>query len=224
MNDLKHRLYMTFIQDDRYLFFLSGLKTTLILTFASFLLGVAFGALLTAMSRSESSILRKAEKAISYFLVEIPTMVLLMVMVYIIFGASAAPVLVIVIVGLTMKTGAFLAEIFRTALDSVSDGEREAALTLAMSKWQTFRYVVLPQGMRAAMPLVKNQFVYTMQETSIVGYLAVMDLTRAYSVVSARTMDAILGLVAVTLAYFVIGSLIKALLSLLVRDKRGAAA
>ena len=147
-----------------------------------------------------------------------------MVMVYIIFGASAAPVLLIVIVGLTMKTGAFLAEIFRSALSSVSDGETEAALTLGMNRWQTFRYIVLPQGMRAAMPLVKNQFVYTMQETSIVGYLAIMDLTRAYSVVSARTMDAIIGLIAVTLIYFIIGSAIKALMGLLTREKRGAAA
>jgi ABC-type amino acid transport system permease subunit len=74
------------------------------------------------------------------------------------------------------------------------------------------------------MPLVKNQFVYTMQETSIVGYLAIMDLTRAYSVVAARTMVAIVGLIVVTLAYFVTGSLIKALMSLLTRDKKGAAA
>ena len=76
----------------------------------------------------------------------------------------------------------------------------------------------------AALPLCKNQFVYAMQETSVVGYLAVMDLTRASSVVSSRTMDALFGLLAVTAIYFIIGAVVKRLMGLLVTRKGGALA
>ena len=224
MNVIQKKFYLTFIEQDRYLFFLEGLKSTLILTFASFLLGVAFGVLLCAAGRSANPVLRRIAQVLSYILVEIPTLVLLMVFVYIIFGSSVLPVMVIVVVGLTLKAGAYLSAIFSTALDTVSGGELEAARTLGMSRWQAFRYVALPQAAAAALPLCKNQFVYTMQETSVVGYLAVMDLTRASSVASSRTMDALFGLLAVTAIYFIIGAVVKRLMGLLVTRKGGALA
>ena len=185
---------------------------------------MAFGVLLCAAGRSANPVLRRIARVLSYILVEIPTLVLLMVFVYIIFGSSVLPVMVIVVVGLTLKAGAYLSAIFSTALDTVSGGELEAARTLGMSRWQAFRYVALPQAAAAALPLCKNQFVYTMQETSVVGYLAVMDLTRASSVVSSRTMDALFGLLAVTAIYFIIGAVVKRLMGLLVTRKGGALA
>lgn len=217
MNNFANRLYNSFIAEQRYLYYLDGLKVTLLLTLASFFLGIAFAVLLCAARRSKNAVIRKIADGLSYFLVEIPTMVLLMVMVYIVFGSTAISVLWIVIIGLTFKAGAYLAEIFNTALNTVDEGEKEAALTLAMNKWQTFRYVVFPQAAAAALPLCKNQFVVTMQETSIVGYLAIMDLTRAYSVVAARTMDALMGLLLVTVIYFIIGGAAKWLMGLLVK-------
>lgn len=224
MEEIANRFYLTFVYDDRYLYYVEGLKTTLLLTFSSFLLGIVFAVLLVMASRSSNKALRALSAGLSYFLVEIPTMVLLMVMVYIVFGATAVSVLWIVIIGLTLKAGAYLAEIFRSALDTVDVGEQEAALTLSMTKWQAFRYVVLPQAAAAALPLCENQFIVTMQETSIVGYLAIMDLTRAYTVVASRSMDAIVGLTSVTAIYFVVGGLAKWLMGLAVRNREGVAA
>ena len=221
MNRLRNLFYATFILDNRYVFFLDGLKNTLLLTFVSFLLGAAFGVLLCAAGRSGNATLRKLSKILSYILVEIPTMVLLMIFVYILFGKSSLPVLVIVAAGLTLKAGAYLSAIFRAALDTVDPGELEAARTLGMSSWKAFRYVALPQAAAAALPLCKNQFVNTMQETSVVGYLAVMDLTRASSVVSTRTMNSLFGLLFVTVAYFVIGALVKALMGVVTRKGGG---
>ena len=142
-------------------------------------------------------------------------MVLLMILVYIIFGRSALPILWVVTVGLMLKAGSYLAEIFDAALSTVQPGEIEAARTLGMTRWQAFRYVALPQTVAAALPLYQNQFVATMQETSVVGYLAVIDLTRASSIVSSRTLDAFVGLAVVTILYFVIGVVFKQLLRLL---------
>ena len=224
MQSFGNKFYATFLLDNRYTYFLTGLKNTLLLTFASFLLGAAFGVLLCAAQRSANAALRKIAQVVSYILVEIPTLVMLMVFVYIIFGHSALPVVVIVAIGLTLKAGAYLSAIFRAALDTVNPGELEAARTLGMSRWRAFRYVELPQAARAALPLCKNQFISTMQETSVVGYLAIMDLTRASSVVSSRTMDSLFGLMAVTAAYFIIGAVAKTLMGALVRKGGGVAA
>jgi His/Glu/Gln/Arg/opine family amino acid ABC transporter permease subunit len=219
--DLKYLFYSTFIIEDRYMFFLRGLGSTLLLTFASFILGIVFAVLLCAAQRSDNPALRNFANAISRFLVEIPTVVLLMVFVYVIFGSSALPLMLIVIVGLTLKAGAYLAAIFNSALDTVNPGEIEAARTLGMSRFEAFRYVSLPQAAAAALPLCQNQFIATMQESSVVGYLAVMDMTRAASIVASRTMNALFGLIVVSVAYLLIGAIVKALMAKLIK-KRGA--
>ena len=214
MNELRHLVLNTFIVEDRYQYFLYGLGITLLLTFSSFLLGTALGVALCAGMRSGNAAVRKVAGIIKSFFVQLPTMVLLMIMVYVIFGRSALPILVIVIVGLTLKAASYLAEIFDAALSTVQPGEIEAARTLGMTRWQAFRYVALPQTVAAALPLYQNQFVATMQETSVVGYLAVIDLTRASSIVSSRTLDAFIGLLTITLIYFLIGAVVKGLFRL----------
>ena len=218
------KIYETFIEQDRYLFFVDGLKVTLLLTFISFVLGSVVGILLCAGSRSSHAWIRKVTKMLTSLFTEIPTMMLLMIFVYIIFGSSALPVLWIVAIGLMFKSGAYLAEIFNSSLDTVEQGEIEAARTLGMSRWQAFRYIALPQTVTAAMPLYKNQFILSMQGTSVVGYLAVMDLTRAASIVQSRTLDAFFGLITVTLVYFLIGGFFKALFNLASKKMGGETA
>lgn len=212
---LWQKIYETFILQDRYLFFLDGLKTTLLLTFASFLLGTAVGVLLCAASRSRHQLIKRCAMLLRALFVEMPTMVLLMILVYIIFGRSALPIIWVVIVGLTLKAGSYLSEIFDAALNTVAAGEIEAARTLGMSGWQAFRYVALPQTVTSALPLYKNQFIASMQETSVVGYLAIVDLTRASSIISSRTLDAFFGIISVTILYFLIGGAVKLLFRLL---------
>lgn len=220
MDALRHKLYITFIEDDHYLFFLSGLCTTLLLTFASFLLGTAFGIALCAALRSKRPAVQKLAGFVQKFFMEFPTMVLLMVLIYVVFGHSSLPVLLIVILGLTLKAGTYLSEVFSSALDTISSGETEAARTLGMTRWQAFRYVVLPQTVKAALPLYENQFTDTLEETSIVGYLAVVDLTRASEIVSSRTMDAFIGLFTIAVLYFVIGAVVRRLIRRLLTPSR----
>ena len=219
MQTLLYKINETFIVQDRYLFFIDGLWTTLLLTFASFVLGTLAGVLLCAALRSHRPAVKKAAKVISTLCMEIPTMVLLMILVYVIFGRSALPVIIVVIVGLTLKAASYLAQIFSSSLDTVSSGEIEAARTLGMTKLQAFRYVALPQTIGAAIPLYRNQFILTMQETSVVGYLAVVDLTRAASIVTSRTLDAMFGLLTVTAIYFIIGAVVKLIFRLLITSR-----
>ena len=218
------KFYETFIEQDRYLFFLEGLRVTLVLTLLSFILGSLVAILFCIGSRSSHAWIRKVTKVIMALFTEIPTMMLLMIFVYIVFGSSALPVIWVVAIGLMFKAAAYLAEIFNSSLDTVQQGEIEAARTLGMNRWQAFRYVALPQTVTAAMPLYKNQFILSMQETSVVGYLAVVDLTRAASIVQSRTLDAFFGLVTVTLIYFLIGAFFKGLFNLAAKQMGGETA
>ena len=215
MEELQLRLYLSFVYEDRWKFFLDGLWMTLLLTVVSFILGSLMGALFCALKLSRHSWVRKVTNAVITFLVQLPTLVLLMLFVYIIFGESPLSVTVIVLFGLILKAGAYISDIFWTAVTAVNPGEVEAAHTLGLTKVQVFRYITLPQAIATALPVYKNQFIITMQETSIVGYLAIMDLTRASDVVTSRTYDAIFGLVVVSLLYLLIGYLGNLLLGLL---------
>ena len=211
--------YMSFVYDDRYLYFVKGLETTLILTLGSFLFGILLAFGLCALKRSNNKVVRNIVNIICGFFVQIPSMVLLMIFVYIIFGTSGLNIIITVVIALAIKAAAFLSEIFYTAIESVSVGEVEAARTLGMNKQKAFFHIVFPQALTTALPLFKNQFISTLQETSIVGYLAIMDLTRAANIVTSRTLDAFFGLVCVSVIYLAIGYLGRFLLGLLGRRK-----
>lgn len=219
MKYLKDQIYYTFIHEHRYRLFVEGIGITLLLTVASFLLGTIFGIILCAARRSRRNAVSSVANAITACLVQIPTMVMLMIMVYLIFGESSVPVLVLVIIGLTLKTGAYISEIINTALNAIDPGELEAARTLGMTRAQTFRFIVLPQVIDTGISLYKNQFIVSMQETSVVGYLAVVDITRVSSIIASRTMDSYFSLIVVTLIYFLIGYVGKTLIDLMGKRK-----
>ena len=219
MESLINRIYLSFIFEDRWKFFLEGLGITLLLTVGSFAIGSLLGAVFCALKTSRHEFVRKVTNAFISFMVQLPTLVLLMLFVYIVFGEASLSVTVVVLLGLTLKAGAYLSEIFYTAVTAVNSGEVEAAHTLGLSRVQVFRYITLPQAISPALPTYKNQFVITLQETSVVGYLAIMDLTRASEVVTSRTYDALFGLIFVSVLYLLIGYLGNLLLSLLGREK-----
>lgn len=217
--DLFSLIHVTFIYENRWKFFLDGFWMTLLLTLSSFILGSIFGALLCSLKLSRRHWIKKFSAAFISLLIQLPTLVLLMIFVYIIFGSAPLSVVVIVILGLTLKAGAYLADIFYSAVTSVDKGEIEAAHTLGLSKFQTFRYITLPQAISSALPIYKNQFIITLQETAIVGYLAIVDLTRASDIVSARTLNAMFGLIVISVLYLLIGWAGNSLLSLLGHQK-----
>ena len=110
-------------------------------------------------------------------------------------------------------------KMFRTAVDSVSPGEVEAARTLGYSRRQAFFRVVFPQALHQVMPLYKTQFVLTMQDTSVVSLLAIEDMSRAVTVISSRTMDPVVALVITSIVYLLLGFIANRMLSLADRSK-----
>lgn len=217
--ELYKQIYVTFIYEDRWRFFLEGFWTTLLLTFTSFILGTLIGILLCKLKMAGYKWVRIITKIFTSLIIQIPTLLLLMLFAYIIFGSVSLPVIASVIIGLTIKTGCYMSDIFQAAVGTVAHGEVEAARTLGMTKLQSFRYIILPQTVKTVLPVYKNQFISCLQETSVVGYLAILDLTRASNIVSYRTFDAMFALLAVTLIYLIIGWTVGAIINLAGKKK-----
>lgn len=216
---LKDSIYNNFIVDDRYKFLLNGLQLTLAMSIAAFVLGCLLGALFCAVKRSRFEVLGKIVNIFTMILERLPALVLLMIFIYLIFANTSLMPFYIAIITFTLKTASYLSSIFDAALDTVEKGEIEAARTLGMSKLQAFTHVTLPQAITSCLPLIKNQFIITLQDTSIVGFVALQDLTRASAIVTSRTMDPYISIIISAATYLAVGAIANSLLKLADRNK-----
>lgn len=216
---IKKAIYINLIYEDRYDLILSGLKATLILTIVSFVAGTLLGMAFCAGKGSRNRVVRTVYRLFTQLMVKLPPLVLLMIFAYLIFVNSSLTPVAIAVVTFTLKCASHLAEMFRTAVDSVSPGEVEAARTLGYSRRQAFFRVVFPQALHQVMPLYKTQFVLTMQDTSVVSLLAIEDMSRAVTVISSRTMDPVVALVITSIVYLLLGFIANRMLSLADRSK-----
>ncbi len=216
---IKKAIYINLIYEDRYELILSGLKATLILTIVSFVAGTLLGMAFCAGKGSRNRVVRTVCRLFTQLMVKLPPLVLLMIFAYLIFVNSSLTPVAIAVVTFTLKCASHLAEMFRTAVDSVSPGEVEAARTLGYSRRQAFFRVVFPQALHQVMPLYKTQFVLTMQDISVVSLLAIEDMSRAVTVISSRTMDPVVALVITSIVYLLLGFIANRMLSLADRSK-----
>lgn len=216
---MRQMIYSSLVYESRYLFLVEGLTTTLLITFGAFVIGTLMGALFALCLCGRVGWLRRTVGWLTQLFVQIPSLVLLMLFCYVFFANVSASATLLVIVAFAIKTASYLAAIFTSAITAVSEGEAEAARSLGMSAFQAFRYITLPQAIKTALPMYRNQFVATLQDTSIVGYLAIQDLTRASDIIAARTLDPFISLIIVSVSYLLIGWLVSTLLSLLGRER-----
>jgi len=192
------------IDENRYLLIWDGLKTTVILSIFSTIFGTLLGGLICFLRMSRVRLLSRAAKIYISLLRGTPVLVLLMLIFYVVFASvNISPVLVAVI-AFGMNFAAYVSEIFRTGIEGVDGGQTEAGIAMGFSRVQTFLYVVLPQTVRRILPVYKGEFISLVKMTSIVGYIAVQDLTKASDIVRSRTFDAFFPLVMVAILYFAI--------------------
>ncbi len=216
---VQNSFYINLIYEDRYLFLLKGFGLTLYMTFATFLIGTALGALFCKIKLGRSRFAAKMVDLISNLFIRLPTLVLLLIFVYMLFSNTDIDTVILAIIAFSMKTGSYIAVIMYTAVRAVSPGEIEAGRTLGMSKFNVFKLVTLPQAVKHALPTYKNQLIITLQETSLVGFLAINDLARASQVITSRTMDPYISLIISAVAYLLIGVFANLLFWFLERDR-----
>ena len=207
MNAWLDKLYETFIETNYYTLMLDGLKNTLIITLGALLIGVVIGTLIAvAKYFAEESPAWKPLAALcdTYVTVirGIPVVVLLLVFYFIILTSANGIEVEILTFGI--NSGAYMAELIRSGINAVDAGQAEASRSLGLSRIQTMRKVIFPQAIRYILPAIGNELIALLKETSVAGYVAVVDLTRAGNLVRNNTYDAVNPLLTVAATYLIL--------------------
>jgi polar amino acid transport system substrate-binding protein len=196
--------YSNIIQENRYLLIWDGLKTTVIISIFATLFGTLLGALVCFMRMSKRTVLNLPARVYINILRGMPVLVLLMLIFYVVFASVDINPVLVAIIAFGMNFAAYVSEIFRTGIEGVGKGQIEAGIAMGFTKIKTFVFIVLPQTVQRILPVYKGEFISLVKMTSIVGYIAVQDLTKASDIIRSRTFDAFFPLIMVAILYFAI--------------------
>ena len=234
--DLKAEFILNFIKDDRWKWLYEGFINTLKITFFALIIGVVIGVLIATIRSTYDKNRESLKKrgGVSYALMWLlnlisniyltvirgtPVFVQLLIMYFIIFASWTDGTLV-AIIAFGINSGAYVAEIFRGGIMSVDNGQFEAGRSLGFNYVQTMFHIVIPQMFKNVLPTLCNEFIVLLKETSIAGYVGVMDLTKAGDLIRGRTFSAFMPLIAVALIYLTVVMLFTYLVGRLERRLR----
>ena len=209
--------YSNIILENRYLLILDGLKTTVVISLLSSLFGTLLGGLICFMRMSKRKVLSLIAKVYISILRGTPVLVLLMLIFYVVFASVNINPLLVAVLAFGMNFAAYASEVFRTGIEGVERGQTEAGIAMGFSRVQTFLNIIAPQALRRILPVYKGEFISMVKMTSIVGYIAVQDLTKASDIIRSRTFDAFFPLVMVAILYFAISGILIFLLDYIER-------
>lgn len=222
------KLYETFIETGYYKMMLEGFGNTILITLGALAIGVVIGTLIAVVKYFAEDMPALKPLAILCDLYTtvirgVPVVVLLLIFYFIILVSAEGTVVAILTFGI--NSGAYMAELIRSGINAVDRGQMEAGRSLGMSKMQAMRKIIFPQAIRYILPAIGNELIALLKETSVAGYVAVIDLTRAGNLVRNNTYDAVNPLMTVALTYLAIVVLLTQLLGLFERrlaksDKR----
>lgn len=204
-------LYDDFILNDRYMNIVTGLKNTVLITIGALVLGILLGVLIalvrvTCARADKPGILLRILNVISGLYLTLirgtPMVVQLMIM-YFAIWQSGAP-MAVAIVSFGINSGAYVAEVIRSGIQSVDRGQTEAGRSLGLNGRQTMISIILPQAFKNVAPAIFNEFISLLKETSVAGYVGIHDLTKGGDIIRSQTYDAFPPLLVVAGVYLVI--------------------
>ena len=227
MQELKSSFISNFIDDNRWRYITDGLKITLLVTVFAVLIGVVLGFLIAIVrtTHDKTGKLKILNAICKVYLTVIrgtPVVVQLMIIYFIIFGSVDISKVDVAIVAFGINSGAYVAEIFRSGIMSIDNGQFEAGRSLGFNYAQTMMYIVMPQAFKNVLPTLCNEFISLLKETSVSGYIALQDLTKGGDIIRSRTYDAFMPLIAVALIYLAMVMIFTKLVSLLERRLRNS--
>lgn len=199
---------------------LGGLFVTLQISALGLLLGTVLGALFCAARRSPNKILNIPARIVISFMRGTPVLLLLMTLYFVVLRGIRIDAALVAVLAFGLNSGAHIAELMRAALEGVDKLQVEAARMLGASKTLAFLYIALPQAVRIAKPVYQNAIVSLIQWTSVVGYVAIADLTRVVNNMGSRSGDPFLALFVGMLLYLALSYLVHGLFILTERRKR----
>lgn len=236
LNEFLETLHHVFIEKDRYLQMIKGLLNTFKITAGALAVGVIIGVIVAAVRTSydknkESLVLNKG---ITYYALSIinsvcklyltiirgtPVVVQLMISYFIIF-ANARDGIPVAIFAFGINSGAYVAEIFRAGIMSIDNGQFEAGRSLGFNYLQTMKNIIIPQMFKAVLPTLCNEFIALLKETSVAGYVGVVDITKAGNTIAGRTYNYFVPLLTVALIYLIMVMILTKLVGRLERRLR----
>lgn len=217
--ELKETFILCFIDDNRWEWLVEGYINSIIITVFAVIIGIVFGIVLAAVRSSydkneESLKLRggigyctlKFFNAIAKIYITvirgIPVTVQLMIWYFVILISEKNGV-VVAIIAFGFNSAAYVAEIFRGGIMSIDNGQFEAGRSLGFNYVQTMIHIVIPQTVKATLPTLLNEVIALLKETSIAGYVGIMDLTKASDLIRGRTFEAFMPLIGAAIIYLV---------------------
>ncbi|MCQ2478241.1 MAG: amino acid ABC transporter permease [Clostridia bacterium] len=209
------KLYSILIADGSAQTILSGLFTTLKISVLALILGTVLGVIICAMRMSKFKPLSIFAHVYISVLRGSPLTMLLMLLYYCVFATSSIDAVYVAVIAFGINTAAYVAEMFRSAIDALNKRESEAAWTLGFSKFQTLWYVVFPQALRIAKPVYQSTIINLIQWTSVVGYVTITDLTRVINNISSRTMQPLILIVTGMILYIAIAYIVTGIFALI---------
>lgn len=234
--DLKMQFVQNFIAEDRWKYLADGLGNTLKVTFGAVIIGIILGIILaiirSTFEKNKDSMRAGLGKGILYILNFIakvyltvirgtPVIVQVMIMYYIILASSTNKVM-IAILAFGINSGAYVAEIVRSGIMSIDEGQFEAGRSLGFNYVQTMRYIIVPQAFKNVLPALANEFIVLLKETSVAGYVALQDLTKGGDIIRSQTYNAFMPLFGVAAIYLVMVMFFTYLVGILERRLRNS--
>ncbi|MFA6928734.1 MAG: ABC transporter permease subunit [Lentisphaeria bacterium] len=217
LGKLKKSFHSTFILEDRYKLVIKGLGVTILISVLSILCGTLLGFVVCMLRRSKHWVTCIPAKVYIRCVQGTPILVLLMLLYYVVFGHFDINAILVAILAFAINFAAYSAEMFRTGIAAIDPGQIEAAEALGFRRLQVLRKIILPQAARHVLPVFKGEAISTVKMTSIVGYIAIQDLTKVSDIIRSRTYEAFFPLLATALIYFLFAGLLTFLLGLLER-------
>ena len=220
MNAWFEKLNETFIESGGYRYIIDGFQNTIIITLGALIIGVVIGSLIAIIKYFAEESPRLKPLAIlcdiyTTVIRGIPITVLLLIF-YLIILVTASD-LTVAILAFGINSGAYMAELIRSGINAVDKGQMEAGRSLGMSRAQAMRKVIFPQAIRYILPAIGNELIALLKETSVAGYVTIVDLTRAGNLIRNNTHDALNPLLLVALIYLTLVIILTSLLGLLER-------
>lgn len=233
---LKAEFILNFIDDARWKWLLQGLGNTLSITFLALLMGVAIGIVIAAVRSTfdKNRETMEMHKGLGYYVLKTansichlyltvirgtPVVVQLLIMYFIVF-ASSRNSLMVATIAFGINSGAYVAEILRGGIMSIDNGQFEAGRSLGFNYVQTMTHIIIPQVFKNVLPTLCNEFIVLLKETSVAGYIGIVDLTKAGDLIRGRTFSAFMPLIAVAIIYLVMVVVLTALVGQLERRLR----
>lgn len=194
----------TFVFESRWKLVVQGFWVTIIVSLFATVLGTLLGALVCFLRMSDFAPARLAGRFYIGFVRGLPVLLLLMLIFYVVLVKVDVDGIVVAIIAFGLNFAAYVAEMFRSGIQSIDKGQSEAGIAMGFTRLKTFVHIIMPQAVRNILPVYRGEFISLVKMTSIVGYIGVQDLTKASDIIRSRTFEAFFPLIMVAMMYFLV--------------------